>query len=1496
MSARYGLLDLEQPIDPYDLRMGQPGCVSSATLAAQAHRLGVANAAEVIVLAGKAYADAAAAVWPHARRPFDGTTSMGEQLRLAAAIARVGALPADNRKEDQMRTAALPRKRTRPAAGAVHEMTTTPVPHSPSLVEVSCACGVWKADATVRDALAATIYREHTGALAKAAKETPRKSTAAKSSTTAAPTRRARKATAAELTEVEDLFAKLLGDTITVPTPVIPKDRLVHAATLEALGKGTRYRVGGTKILTYERMEIASSQTPTVFRIYRDSGAWHDIDAGERCIEIPAPETIEYERRETRLLYPGTQRNVLGTVEAQHIGLGVYCQVTGRLPFASEDDESELVGYVIDACQVIKNFEGWTTDECMVLTMAEHPHHLDGVAVQVPLNRKVDVLDTNIPSITPLPAGAPAPWRRPTLQEALAEAGLRLGPQDGPGTVTWKMPWSKVRTSDHDLQRCYFSAGNGPATYARPILKQRYLDKAVQDGVWPGRAETGAVPVARVRQGAHGTITGRVDGVTRTVTGEFHHYWRRSHGNQRYTTVNVSMHTRKPNGELLVLDVEIPATGADFHLHATGARPELTNLTVGEVLPLGKVPFGTYGTINAIDLADSRRAQTGYLTTLPRVFTGGPDGRSRFRGVELLSLRLYQPYTHSPGGETHNYYVPLGAMFTVQQPPADRPLPADGPWAFWKGRRVLSRDVREGDVVSAGTWGQPEKAGPLTVETDPVPLDDAQVQIAVSAGGKPTTVTVDGYDWIYLDKPVRWAGPPDDATDELPAPVPQVARQFRALKASEWPVALTQGQRPGRKALLHVVDWRSMFHSRSLCGVGVPSMAGPDGKLQVNGTVDQATCGKCRSVFRHMSERDLSPGDQQALAERREQAAAAKGTPKRRRRTTAVDTAQTAAPRTATSAGVHTLQAAAEPGGPPVGSVLALHEVPYGAYGTVKGIGHDGSRRTETGFLAKLPRIYTGGAGMGKTKHKGVELLSISMNTPHCSVGMYCRLDATFTVATPPAGMTLDPDSVLTNLGCRLPRRDLRAGDVVSDGYLGSAYRSGRTSLMLADPIPRDGDRVELTFERDGETMSLTTDGYEWVSLDKAVPYRPAPSTAMTVAGQLAALRADAANPSRTNIGRRLSTEQADRYEAGHPLVTEEYRAGQEWGWMCPVPTCQIGRASMATARVAKRSWQAHCTAEAGKNHPADFVGQWPEEYPVDVRVLEDAVSIEYGEHIAWRYKVGSRWAYECSFDHGGVPHVEVAGSQHSAEAYAIAHARALHGVKDPAIPTDDDLLPVNPASDIDPQGLYRRVRDEALAILNTADEHTDADLLAWAAGVAVVGHTVDVDRYIGGGCRGKDLVSAYRGGSLENGRRYDADRSNGFRVYTLGHALDLGRDDLVKVTWARVKKLIDRATQADPLLLRRIEQAGWRRGRALRETLDHTPALKLADRTCHEVVAMLWDAARPGPGSPSRSTRTGPRLRKDRTAVGSPNRTAQTSTTMFDLEAFMAEARSALV
>ncbi|MFE7933395.1 DUF6884 domain-containing protein [Streptomyces sp. NPDC057456] len=93
LSALYGLAPLERVLQPYELRMGQPGSITADRLQAQAQELGLDRAADVTVLAGVTYAAAALEIWPQASTPLAGLGGMGYQLRALAALAGGGVPP-----------------------------------------------------------------------------------------------------------------------------------------------------------------------------------------------------------------------------------------------------------------------------------------------------------------------------------------------------------------------------------------------------------------------------------------------------------------------------------------------------------------------------------------------------------------------------------------------------------------------------------------------------------------------------------------------------------------------------------------------------------------------------------------------------------------------------------------------------------------------------------------------------------------------------------------------------------------------------------------------------------------------------------------------------------------------------------------------------------------------------------------------------------------------------------------------------------------------------------------------------------------------------------------------------------------------------------------------------------------------------------------------------------------------------------------------------------
>lgn len=81
LSAKYGLLRLTDWVEPYDLRMGEPGAVTADVVREQARSLGVLEEHPVIALGGIEYTRVCRAVWPGCVLPLAGVGGLGHQRR-----------------------------------------------------------------------------------------------------------------------------------------------------------------------------------------------------------------------------------------------------------------------------------------------------------------------------------------------------------------------------------------------------------------------------------------------------------------------------------------------------------------------------------------------------------------------------------------------------------------------------------------------------------------------------------------------------------------------------------------------------------------------------------------------------------------------------------------------------------------------------------------------------------------------------------------------------------------------------------------------------------------------------------------------------------------------------------------------------------------------------------------------------------------------------------------------------------------------------------------------------------------------------------------------------------------------------------------------------------------------------------------------------------------------------------------------------------------------
>ncbi|WP_328384361.1 AAA family ATPase (plasmid) [Micromonospora zamorensis] len=260
--------------------------------------------------------------------------------------------------------------------------------------------------------------------------------------------------------------------------------------------------------------------------------------------------------------------------------------------------------------------------------------------------------------------------------------------------------------------------------------------------------------------------------------------------------VLISAGSIEPN-DAAQLTLTIDAMGEDSNLTTTEAELKI---------PLEEVTWGTYGRIKAMGPDGSRCEETGYVTLVPREFTGGLGDKQKYRGEPILHFVMGHPST---GGYSVGMNALPGAMFTVLDPPADRPLriePTDS-------RRMPVRDTRAGDVVEVlfPVEGRPwDRPGPqVHLTADPKPLSGGGYELTGRVNGVIETHQMLGDTWVNVEGPaVRHMVEPDPAATltvvnagmrELPPPgeVDPVARWqlLGSVSAGTEPTAVDRRQR-----------------------------------------------------------------------------------------------------------------------------------------------------------------------------------------------------------------------------------------------------------------------------------------------------------------------------------------------------------------------------------------------------------------------------------------------------------------------------------------------------------------------------------------------------------------------------------------------------------------------------------------------------------------------------------------------------------------------------
>ncbi|WP_406373576.1 hypothetical protein OH781_38985 [Streptomyces sp. NBC_01550] len=86
LSARYGLLDLDNVIEPYDTPHGAADAITDQVLLKQATLRDILRLDPVVALGGARHVSLVRTIWPHARTPLAGTRGMGEQMARLAVL------------------------------------------------------------------------------------------------------------------------------------------------------------------------------------------------------------------------------------------------------------------------------------------------------------------------------------------------------------------------------------------------------------------------------------------------------------------------------------------------------------------------------------------------------------------------------------------------------------------------------------------------------------------------------------------------------------------------------------------------------------------------------------------------------------------------------------------------------------------------------------------------------------------------------------------------------------------------------------------------------------------------------------------------------------------------------------------------------------------------------------------------------------------------------------------------------------------------------------------------------------------------------------------------------------------------------------------------------------------------------------------------------------------------------------------------------------------
>ncbi|MGC4886649.1 DUF6884 domain-containing protein [Micromonospora sp. DT227] len=858
LSGKYGLLDLFDVIERYDLLMGEPGSVTAETVRYQAEQLGLLDAEEVIVLAGRKYADVVSAVWPHALRPLDGTAGIGPQLQRLAAITATGTIPEP--KEPTVSVSARP---IPPCDVYPVRLKAGDVIDVPGRGEITLA-----SDGNVRSSKpTVTWFKVHNGEpfeidafhggtvrlVRRVDPGTLRKPAAPAQRKVPEPTRKppaaGREVPLAEVGWGTYGWIKAMGPdgSASIQTGYVTEVPRIHTG-----GLMTKPKLTGKPHWYFVMVDPGRTNI----------GMHALLDAKFFVLDPPADRPLSQKPNDSRrVLARDTRAGDLVEVtfpdEDRHLGrYGPEVDLTED-PRDVGDGYVELTGTV--AGGQVETFmlrgEGYVSVEGLAVRHLVHQDPAAKTTKEAAGGRELPAPGDTEPDARWLLLGQVSPGE--------------------PGTAEAQLRRARMYAAMRRVHELPIAAPIGEILAARDDVDCRWSVKC--DAYWRAYAalmnEEGAARTAAAEPFPAGepTVDGNLPAPRDLIPAE--RWWMLEVVSAIYGTAAAAARRRRIlAAKRRVHDLPADATvqqieaaqevdvrrhpmrcWAYWDAYAALLAEESAARTIREEplpkpakpvgqpkaepaakhaaapvraarkrkpskqqIPLTEVTWGAYGEVKGFHPDGSRYTGKGYLTLLPRICTAGMGEKAKFKGEPLLKFDLYEPYGGNRGGSTVvGMAARLDGMFTPLDPPADRPLdvePSDV-------RRMPVVDLRADDILPPEYHGDPNPA--MHLLEDPKPLGQGRFELKGLVEGVITTRRMNGDTWVTVDGPALRRRAADHGVEEMDA-------FFDALEA-EFGTALDAnvGDEAAPGAVSPAVDQMDDLLAALEADIDTPPNAGP---------------------------------------------------------------------------------------------------------------------------------------------------------------------------------------------------------------------------------------------------------------------------------------------------------------------------------------------------------------------------------------------------------------------------------------------------------------------------------------------------------------------------------------------------------------------------------------------------------------------------------------------------------------------------------------------